>query len=291
MGAPAALRSVVRGLAGPLGRRRAVRGDDGSLAKPPRLVLRFGIYCAIALTLAAVAVFWFLRQHATDSAQQGVGFRARSVAYTLLREQLRPADFTRPVTGARQAELDELFARQVLVEGARTVRVTLWATDGTLVYSNVHGLIGTRRRDASLRRALDGETVLDARRLAGVAGARSNPKVLTAYVPVRLTGGVRPSGVFEVSEDYAPVAREVRASVTPVTIVLGVALLGLYASLFPILRRVTQTLVSRNRCLAHQARALEQSLTEREEAERALQEKTALLQLLEAVAVAANESA
>ena len=291
MGAFAALRSAVRGLDGPLGRRRAVRSDEAALANPPKLVLRFGIYCALALTLAAVAVFWFMRQHATENAQQGVGLRARAVAYTLLREQLRPADFQRPVTEARRAELDALFARQVLVEGARTMRVTLWAADGTLVYSNVHALIGTRRGDASLRRALDGETVLDARRLAGVAGARSKPKVLTAYVPVRLTGDVRPSGMFEVSEDYAPVAREVRASVTPVAIVLALVLLGLYASLFPILRRVTRTLVSRNRCLAHQARALEQSLTEREEAERALHHKTAVLQLLEAVAVAANESA
>ena len=288
--ASAAVRRAVRrlglGPADPI----AAGNTDGALADPPRLVLRFAAYTALALAIAAAAIFWFLREHATESAQQAVGFRARSVAYTLLRERLQPSDFARPVTGSRRATLDELFARQVLVEGARTVRVALWSPSGELTYSNAHALIGAAPADPNVRDAVRGETVLQTRRLEGGAGTGTNPKVLTAYVPVRLTGGVEASGVFEVSEDYAPVSREVQASVTPVTIVLGVVLLGLYASLFPILRRVTKALAGRNRRLAEQARALECSLAERERAQAELQEKTALLELLEAVAVAANES-
>jgi PAS domain S-box-containing protein len=287
----AAVRTVVRGFG--FGRRpdvRAAGATDELFAEPPRLILRFAAYTALALLIAAAAIFWFLRGHATESAQQAVGFRARSVAYTLLREQLRPSDFERPVTGTRRVTLDALFARQVLVEGARTVRVALWSPNGELTYSNAHSLIGRVRSDPNVRGAVAGETVLQTRRLEGGAGTGTNPKVLTAYVPVRLTGGVEASGVFEVSEDYAPVSREVQAAVTPVTIVLGLVLLGLYASLFPILRRVTKVLANRNRCLAEQARALECSLRERERAQAELQEKTALLELLEAVAVAANES-
>jgi PAS domain S-box-containing protein len=243
-------------------------GTPGGERKPPRLVLRFAATSAIALALAGTAILWFLSHDATERAQEAVGFRARSVATTILRDGLEPSDFRSPVSEERRRALDELFARQVLVEGAGALRVKLVSPAGIVTYSSEPSLIGSAEpASEGVRRARDGETVLEVGRLD--EGGQTETKALDAYVPVRLTSGVRPSGVFAVAEDYAPVAREVREAVKPVAIVLALALLALYASLVPILRRVTRALEVRNRRLG----------------------EAAFVRLLQVMALAANEAA
>lgn len=240
----------------------------GKERRAPRLVLRFAVSSAIALALAAIAIIGFFRHDATERAQDAVGLRARTFATTVLRAGLEPTDFQAPVGKKRRKALDELFARQVLVEGSDALRVTLWNPDGTITYSNEHPLIGSSETGSeAVRRALAGETVLEVARLGG--GSDAGTKALEAYVPVRLTAGVRSSGVLQVDEDYAPVADEVREAVKRVAIVLGLALLALYGSLFPILRRVTRALEARNRRLG----------------------EAAFVRLLQVVAVAVNEAA
>jgi PAS domain S-box-containing protein len=63
------------------------------------------------------------------------------------------------------------------------------------------------------------------------------------------------------------VAAEVQETVTPVGIALGLALLLLYAALFPILRQVTRALENRHRGLEQHATALAEALAERDKAE------------------------
>src|SRR5688500_421988 len=79
-------------------------------------------------------------------------------------------------------------------------------------------------------------------------------------------GSKRPAGVLEVSQDYGPVAADVRNTLLPIALALGLALLGLWATLLPILRQVTRALETRSQRLADQARALQQTLRERERA-------------------------
>ena len=269
----AAVEAARRGFDSPRARTRA--RADSAKGMPPALVLRFAIYTAIPLALAAAAIVWFLQYNATERAREAVGFRARSVAYTILRDRLRPSDFAAPVTGPRLEALDEIFARLVLVEGASTVRVKLWSRDGRVTYSNVHRLIGTREAgNTGVVRALRGETELEVTHLEPTAAEPQ--KVLEAYVPVRLTDGVRPSGALEIYEDYGPVSREIRSTVLPVATALGLALLAVYALLFPILRRVTRAIELRNRQLAEQAEDL--------------REQTVAVELLQLAAMAANEA-
>src|SRR5215467_531370 len=96
-------------------------------ARPPRLVLRFAVYAAAALALAAAAVVTFTRGYSTKRAESNARFHAAFVSDTVLRDRLQPSDFEQPVTTERAAELDRLFRREVLVEGS--VRAKLYSPD------------------------------------------------------------------------------------------------------------------------------------------------------------------
>jgi diguanylate cyclase (GGDEF)-like protein len=121
----------------------------------------------------------------------------------------------------------------VLVGG--TVAVTLYAPDGRVAYSS------DRRSAATPGRSTGISTRVESR-----AGA----KVLTVLVPVRVGRG---AGTFALHQDYGPIASSARRAFLPVAGVLELALLGLYLSLFPILRRVTRRLRGHLREIEHQA--------------------------------------
>jgi signal transduction histidine kinase len=251
----ARLRGVLVGTRRRLGRVSSSAPASELAARPPRLVLRFALYTAVGLVLAAVAILWFLRQDATERAQEEVAARARSLAYTTLPDALVPADFQRPVTGSRRDALDALYVEKVFVEGAGVLRLTLVRPDGTITYSNQHDLIGTRASgSAKLEQALRGRTVLEGTRLG-----EDGPRALVADVPIRLSGGLKASGVVRIYADYGRVAREVEGAVKQVAIVLGAVLLALYAALFPVLHQVTRRLASRTRAEAERGALVAQN--------------------------------
>jgi signal transduction histidine kinase len=76
--------------------------------------------------------------------------------------------------------------------------------------------------------------------------------VLRIFAPVRLAGRQKAIGAVELDQDYRAVAVTIGDARGPLALILGLALLGLYVSLFPILRRVTRELEARNRQLAEQ---------------------------------------
>ena len=222
--------------------------------KPPRLVLRFAVYTALGLAIAAAGILIFVRQHAIGQAERAVTFHTSFIAESILRERLRPSDLQRPVSPARREQLDRLFQRQVLVTGA--LRVALYAPDGRITYSNDHALIGTRARHPSaVRSALTGQ---ETHRVSPISLAGTEMKVFGSYAPVRLDRAT-PAGAFELDQDYAPIASAARKAFLPVAGVLEILLLGLYSSLFPLLRRVTRRLRSHMSEIEHQA--LHDSLT------------------------------
>ena len=219
-------------------------------ARPPRLVLRFAVYAALTLALAAAGFLWYAHRYATTEAERAVRFHASFVAATILRRSLRPSDFQQPVAGSRRRALDSLFRDEVLVGGA--VRVKLYRPDGRVTYSNAHELIGSRPAEADAEDALAGRRVQDVTDLNHEGGRGPDVKVLETYVPVTLGNG-KPVGVFELYQDYRPVAAATRAAFLPIAGGLAVALLALYAALFPILRRVTRRLRDHVEEIEHQA--------------------------------------
>ena len=238
-------------------------------SRPPRLVLRFALYSALALLLAGGGILWFVRHEAQAAAERELTRDATRAAATL-EASLEPSDLTTPVKSpARLKTLDALFAPERMDD---VVRVKLWRPDGTITYSTDHTLIGSHVEADELAVVMGGGTFREVGRLNDEGGTGENIKVLSAYVPVTLNGDEKPTGVLEFYNDYGPIEARVNAAVKPVAIALVLALLLLFASLFPILRQVTKALEQRNLRLEQQAAELEKTLTERRQAVAGLRE-------------------
>jgi PAS domain S-box-containing protein len=237
--------------------------------RPPRLVLRFALYSALALSLAGAGILLFVRHEAQSHAEQELTRDATRVAATLSAE-LRQSDLDSPVKSApRLQTLDALFKPELM---AGVVRVKLWRRDGTVTYSNDRSLIGSHVEAAGLEKVLAGGTVRELGRLNDEGGQGKNIKTIAAYVPLRLEGDQRPRGILEFYHDYGPIEAQVGSTVKPVALALGLALLLLFASLFPILHQVTKALEHRSHRLEQQAEELERTLNERRQAVAGLRE-------------------
>jgi diguanylate cyclase (GGDEF)-like protein len=223
---------------------------------PPRLILRFAAYSAITIGLAGGGLFLYIHRYATSHAEDSVRFHTRLVADTIVADRLRPSDFSASVEGRRRATLDRLFRREVLVGGV--VRVKLYSPAGRVTYSNDHALIGTMPGDDDAREVFaKNAPAVNVANVNHEGGGGPDLKVLESYARVSLAG--EPVGVLEIYQDYAPVAAAARETFLPIAGALGLALILLYASLLPILRRVTRRLRRQMAEIEHQA--LHDSLT------------------------------
>ena len=179
-----------------------------------------------------------VRHLATAQAERAATSHARMIVSSTLRDSLRPSDFERPVSAARRRSLDKLFQGSMLDEGM--LLVDLYSRDGRVTYSTDHGLIGRRTSGVRdhLREALTGTVRGDTTSIAaGGAGNERQRRVLRTYAPVALTGGR--VGTVALFQDYAPIAREAAATFLPIAGVFEAALLLLFVTLVPLLRRVT----------------------------------------------------
>jgi diguanylate cyclase (GGDEF)-like protein len=232
--------------------RRRAQADGHRPA--PRLVLRFTIFTAVGLAVASGAIFFMVRGFVTSQARDAVEQNTRFVSEAVLARKLTPDDFDRPPAPERRRELDRLFREQVMIDDVE--RASLYGLDGRVSYSTDRSLVG--RRTAGSARAfasLHGkeiQTVVEEEQVAG-----STRTTLKQYVPIWF--GERPAGVFVTTRDYAPIAHSVRATFIPIALVLEGLLLALFASLFPVLRRVTRQIDSHLEEFEHQA--LHDSLT------------------------------
>jgi PAS domain S-box-containing protein len=248
-----------------LGRRRRMSEvlEAGPLTgiepgKPPRLLLRFGLYAGLALVVAAAAGTWLAGNNARSRAERDVWADARYTADQLARDDIAKVALRGPVDADTEAQLDQVFGQIALPRGV--VRVTLFSRSGVITYSTDHTLIGKMPYDlAEVRRAMAGKEVHGTSQLRGGTGA--NPTVLHSYAPVYwyFDKNSSPNGVIGVYREYAPVAAAIRSETLVRAGVIVVALLFLYLALFPILRGVMRTLEARNRQLVRQAEALRES--------------------------------
>ena len=240
-------------------------------SRSPRLILRFALYSAIALLMAGVGILWFARHAAEDRAEREALEHTESTAL-MLADRLEPSDLAAPVGDARRAELDRIFKPLLNDE---FVRVKLWTKDGVVTYSDVPSLIGTRDPDEFAPTGAHEGPSTELGKLNDEGGTGENFDTLSAYVPIQLDGASQPAGTLELYKNFHEVNAEAANAIKPVAAALVLALLLLYASLFPILRQVTGALDARTRRLQQQTEELEKSMTERKQAFASLREADA----------------
>ncbi|MFL5955772.1 MAG: ATP-binding protein [Gaiellaceae bacterium] len=229
------------------------------MANSIRLHLRFAFATAAVIAAAGGALLWYVRHQEVRQAESSVINHAAYVERSILRDELRPSDFDEAVTGARRSHLDWLFEARVLIDGG--LRVKLYrAGDGLVTYSNVHSLIGTKTDELEgFRSVLRGEQLRDVSFINHEGGTGKNVKALEVYVPVQLRGQRRPSAVFELYQSYEPVSTAIRSFVAPFAALLLLALLALWAALFPLVERMVRA-IARDRAARQTAeRALEEA--------------------------------
>jgi signal transduction histidine kinase len=245
----------------------------------PRLVLRFALYTGVVLLAAGIAVLSIVDREVAGRAQQTVEAQARGIATQTLRRQVRASDFAGPVSPARRRELDRLFLTRILIPGV--VGGRLVNSNGVITYAVYHRLIGTRvPYTRELKGVLGGRFE---RRVTRTVSWRGTPnvKVLQSLVPVRSTPASKPVGALELDQDYKAVAVGTAGARKRLALILALALLALFASLFPILRRVTRQLETDNRLLHDQAVAERVARAEAESVQRLLAEQNERLRELD----------
>ncbi len=198
----------------------------------PRLVLRFTLFTALGLTIAAAVIVMVVRHAYAVQGEQRAIERARLTTEVVLRRRLRPSDLSGSVSATRRRQLSRLFAGQVL--SATTQAGALYDAHGAVTYS-----IGTRRTSQRartrwvMRAARTGEVItrID-------AANDSSGRVLTTYVPIRI-GSRGERGVVALEQDYAPIAAAARHSSLLIAGVLEGVLLALFVLLMPMLVRAS----------------------------------------------------
>jgi len=210
----------------------------------PRLVLRFALYTGAVLLCAGLAIAWLVDREVANRAERTLQAQARMIAEQNLRGHLRASDFAKPVSPTRRKALDGLFRNSVVIPGG--VGGRLVNPDGTITYAARHQLIGThvtypREIAAALSRGAS-RHVAHMNTWRGERGL----KVLRILVPVRPMPSSRPIGVVELDQDYRAVDVSIGDARLSLALILALALLALYVSLFPILRRVTRQLNAHN---------------------------------------------
>ena len=251
-----------------LGMSLPTSARSSAATRPPRLALRFAIYTGLALLVVGIAMLLVLERDVETRAEQRAVAQTQQVAEATLRRHLRGSDFARPVPLARQRALDGVFA-DVVVGGL--VRATLFNRRGDVTYSTDHRLIGTNGPPAAFRAVLGGRPDRSEEFLGEM-------KVLRTFVPVRLVPGGRPIGGLALAQDYSAIDVQISEAFRHTAVILFLALLALWGSLIPILRRTTAQLNDRNRRLVAQASELEEALAERRRAEETVLQLAAIVE-------------
>ncbi len=241
--------------------------------RPPRLALRFAAYTGIVLLVVGMAMLWVLQRDVTSRAESRVERQTQQVAEATLRSHLKRSDFAKPVDAKRRAALDAVFEDETFLNGI--LRATLYDPSGKVTYSTEHTLIGKLRPSKELTSALRGNRE---RGVVPLDSPSRQEKVLRTVVPVRPQGAPQPIGAISLSQDYRAIEVQIHEAIQHTAVILIIALLGLWASLIPLLRRATAQLHSRNRQLVEQASHLAAALTERKEAQESVSQLAAIVE-------------
>ncbi|KKL64643.1 hypothetical protein LCGC14_2162920 [marine sediment metagenome] len=231
--------------------------------RKPTFLLEFTVvFGFLALLLTVFTGFFvgsYLGNDVKQTAIKDVVTEVTEVTSKEAASRLQGQDLSAPLAGAALEEFDRFVQESVL--SSRTVRVTLWNRDGTVVYSSLPVIEGsTFRLGRSVEEALSGETTAFVNRADGdeQRGVESSP-VIQVFVPLRLSAGDDIAGVLEVYRDYRPIAAQITSIQRSVYIGTAATLVFLYLLLHVLVRRRSNLIRQQQRALESQAQELKSS--------------------------------
>lgn len=194
--------------------------------------------CAIAIGVAAT------RYEVADQLDHFAQKAALTATY-LLAPTVSAADFE-VATPAGVLAWDERMKR--VLGRTEILRIKVFSPDGTLVYSDEPALIGQKvdlAEGHEFREALGGVVAAEVGegRRVDKSGAVSEGPLLEVYVPVFQAGTERVIGVYEVYQDYAPIAALTRRIHAIAWLASSLAFAVLFLSLFAVVRAASRQLV------------------------------------------------
>jgi diguanylate cyclase (GGDEF)-like protein len=229
------------------------------------LLTRFGVASAVLLAVVGIVLAetlsaliekraWVQAEH-TAVVAVGLGIAPR----------LDSSEFASPIEGPDKKSLDRAMAEAALTQnGYQVLRVKVFNSSGTVIYSDLEQIVGKTYGSADLERALDGDLVSKTTTLDDqdelLDNASIGSKALEVYVPLTYGAG-EPVGVAEIYLPYAPVADAIAQDVRLLYATLVAALLAFYLLMFRIVARASRRLLDqahelgasaeRNEYLAH----------------------------------------
>jgi signal transduction histidine kinase len=221
-----------------------------SSTEKPHLVLRFAVASLIALVLVGAGGVVLMTGYARDRAESDGESHALFVVGSVLAPALEGVDLSEPLQGVTYDRVRELVVERVLSDG-RAVRVKIWRSDGTVVFSDEPRLVGMHFQDEvhELDEVSAGEAesgISDLEDEENTLERDLADKLFFTYAPLRLQPGGPVVGVAELYQDYAFIQSNVDAVLRRMAIMFGVGLAVLYALLLPLALRASRELRRQN---------------------------------------------
>src|SRR5947209_5578759 len=176
-----------------------------------RLVLRFAVGALVAFAVVGAGLSVLLSRRVLDRDRRAAAEHAQFVVDSVLADHLTAKDLSAPVKPDRYAQLLGFARTQVLQPPL--VLVTVWRSDGTVLFSSIRSFVGKKFVPASdLRAAFVGDISRSAVVYNLDKGKLFVPRlpeqVLDTFVPLASRtghGSSSPSVVVEIYTDYASV--------------------------------------------------------------------------------------
>jgi hypothetical protein len=222
------------------------------------LVRRFAAGALATFAVVTIVLLVIVSNQLRTSQESAAEFHAVFITDSVLRYELTPADLAAPVTRTRANELKAFIQARVLAYP--TLRIKIWAPDGTIVYSDDFRAIGLHFSDDQEEKAQDTDTPVS--EVASPSDPENiydhylRPKLFSTYVPLQLVGAsVRsPQAIVEVYQDYAGIQAVIDGQARALIITLLVALFGLFLLLLPLVSRAARELRQQNLALGSSER-------------------------------------
>ncbi|MEO5951141.1 MAG: HD domain-containing phosphohydrolase [Chloroflexia bacterium] len=253
----------------------------------PNLISTFSVISFVLILVLGIGLALGIQQKVEDSAIRQQANHAVDLINLYVSPKIHPYELTQPwdINSPRFKELDDLIVTTLLRD--HLVRVKLWSSEGTVLYSDQPQLVGeTYPLDEDQLGALVGNVHTS---ITGLDSAKNEferdqyDRLLEIYIPFRAAGEEDPGAVFEVYLDLDAVDAlngEVRSYTWMAS---GLGFVVLYASLFALVYKASRTLARQNTENAGLYKEASKRLAERLISERDLRDRVEFERLVMAV--------